>query len=214
MTQFATVDLNINAGWPVDYNGWKAGMDYNLVALSFLSRGIVENKSTTTLPGSPTVGTTCFIVGAGATGALSGKDGHIYFYGDTWYHIAPFEGARFFVTALDAYYEYRSGVWTVSDTNRMQVKHISGTSYTVLTTDSGFILEFTSGSAITLTIPAFAGDEGFSFGVIQSGAGQVTFGGAATLHNFDGHTKTAGQHATVVFAGLGSGVVNFCGRTA
>lgn len=214
MTQFATVDLHINAGWPVDYNGWKAGMDYNLVALSFLSRGIADNMSTTTLPGSPVVGEDCFIVGAGATGALAGKDHYIAFYGESWHYLAPFEGARFFITDLDAYYEYRSGVWVESDTNRMQVKRVTGTTYTVLTTDSGLILDFTANSAVALTIPAFAEADGFSFGVIQSGTGQVTFGGAATLVNYDGHTKTAGQHAAVVFVGLNGAAVNFTGRTA
>jgi hypothetical protein len=45
MTQFATVDLNINSGWLEGSDGWKAGMDYNLVALSvFLPRYRAEQQ--------------------------------------------------------------------------------------------------------------------------------------------------------------------------
>lgn len=214
MTQFATIDLNINAGWPEGSDGWKAGMDYNLVALSFLSRAKVQNKTTNTLPGSPVTGQDCFIVGSAPTGALVGKENYIVFYGEEWYTVAPWIGARMYDESTNQYLEFNGTDWVENSLYKLKVKSIAGTSYTVVPADSGYILEFTSATAVTLTVNSDMGDAGLNFGVIQSGAGQVSFTGTATFVNADSHSKTFGLGATVAFIGLGGGVVNFAGRTA
>ena len=68
----------------------------------------------------------------------------------------------------------------------------TGTAYTLLAGDNGKVIKFTSGSAITLTLPSGLG-EGFNCTVIQYGAGQITFTG--TFYNQSSHTKTAGRYA-------------------
>lgn len=68
----------------------------------------------------------------------------------------------------------------------------TGTTYTLVAGDNGKVIKFTSGSAITLTLPSGLG-VGFNCSVIQYGAGQITFSG--TFYNQSSHTKTAGQYA-------------------
>lgn len=72
----------------------------------------------------------------------------------------------------------------------------SGTTYTLTVNDDGRVIVFTSGSAITLTIPSEL-KLGFSCSVVQYGAGQVTFsaGSGVTLRLRSGSNKTGGQYA-------------------
>lgn len=72
----------------------------------------------------------------------------------------------------------------------------SGTAYTLIDTDNGRVVAFTSGSAVTLTVPSGLG-AGFSCSVVQYGAGQVTVatGAGATLRVRASANKTAGQYA-------------------
>jgi hypothetical protein len=72
----------------------------------------------------------------------------------------------------------------------------TGTSYNLLSTDTGKVVTLSNGSAITLTLDNSL-DVGFVCTVIQKGAGQVTFSpeAGATLRNRSSHTKTAGQYA-------------------
>lgn len=93
-------------------------------------------------------------------------------------------------------------------------REISGTSYTVVAADCGAVLRFTNAAAITLTINSDVALAGFNFAVIQAGAGQVTFAGTSTRRNYDGHTKTAGQYASVGFVCDTAGEFNFSGKTA
>jgi hypothetical protein len=129
----------------------------------------VQNSNTTVIPATPTVGEDCFIVGASPTGVLVGKENYVYFYGEEWYSIAPFKGARFYDENLDTYLEYDGTAWKENSNFKLKVKTITGTSYTVLDEDSGYILNFTNASAIALTVDANAGESGFNFGIIQSG---------------------------------------------
>lgn len=73
----------------------------------------------------------------------------------------------------------------------------TGTTYTLAATDNGKILQFTSASAITLTLPSSGLPAGFNCMVIQMGTGQVTFSGGATIYNRNSFTKTAGQYSIV-----------------
>lgn len=74
----------------------------------------------------------------------------------------------------------------------------SGTTLTLDGTSDGTVQRTTNGSAVTATLGATA-PAGTQLALCQVGAGQVTFaaGSGATLHNRSGHTKTAGQWATV-----------------
>lgn len=78
----------------------------------------------------------------------------------------------------------------------------SGSAYSLVLGDAGTVIEFTSGSGITLTIPTNA-SVAFPIGTIievfQYGAGQVTVAGAGgvTLRSDGGKVKTAAQYATI-----------------
>lgn len=96
----------------------------------------------------------------------------------------------------------------------------TGTSYTLLSTDSGKTVTLTNGSAITVTLPNDLAI-GFECECIQGGAGQVTFtaAGGATLQNRSSHTKIAGQYGAVRLkvvtnSGGSSAVYNLAGDTA
>ena len=74
----------------------------------------------------------------------------------------------------------------------------TGTTYTLAAADCGTTVRFTSGSAITVTLPNSL-SAGCHVAVVQDGAGQITFSaaGGGSLQNRQSHTKTAGQYAGV-----------------
>ena len=74
----------------------------------------------------------------------------------------------------------------------------TGTTYTLLSTDSGSVIECNNASAITVTLPNNL-PVGWNCRVVQTGAGQVTFSPAsgASLVNRSSYTKTAGQQGEV-----------------
>lgn len=90
----------------------------------------------------------------------------------------------------------------------------TGTTYTLVASDNGKVVTLSNASAITLTVPAGL-PVGFTCGLFQKGAGQVTLSpSSTTLRHRQSHTKTAGQYA---FASLFSHVSNefiFAGDTA
>lgn len=75
----------------------------------------------------------------------------------------------------------------------------TGTTYTLVSGDSGKIIDHANGSAITVTLPNSL-PVGFCCTYVQSGAGQVTFSAAsgATLRNRQSQTKIAGQWGEAV----------------
>ena len=90
----------------------------------------------------------------------------------------------------------------------------TGTTYTLVAGDNGKVIKFTSGSAITLTLPSGLG-EGFNCSVVQYGAGQITFStSSSTLYNRQSHTKTAGQYAVTGLISCVADVFVLAGDTA
>jgi hypothetical protein len=83
-------------------------------------------------------------------------------------------------------------------TYQAKINAQTGTTYTLASSDTGKIIECNNASAITVTLPNSL-SIGFYCTLVQSGAGQVTLsaGSGATLNNFDGLTKTAGQWAAI-----------------
>jgi hypothetical protein len=80
----------------------------------------------------------------------------------------------------------------------------SGTTYTLVASDCGKTVVFTSASAVTVTIPASivpASGTACAIAILQSGAGQVAVNGtavsAATLVSAHSYTKTFGQNAMI-----------------
>lgn len=76
---------------------------------------------------------------------------------------------------------------------------VSGTSDTPAAADCGGTIHFTSGSAITVTMPNSITTLQCTITFLQEGAGQITFAaaGGAAIHSRPGYTKTAGQWAAV-----------------
>ena len=113
----------------------------------------------------------------------------------------------------------------VTDTDQFSgflgnINNQSGTTYTLVASDSGKVIVIDNSSAITVTLPNNL-SAGFTCSVIQQGAGQITFTAAsgAFLNNRQSHSKTFGQHAgvslTVTLNGSGTNAVyNMMGDTA
>ncbi|MCZ2484983.1 hypothetical protein [Aquirufa antheringensis] len=75
------------------------------------------------------------------------------------------------------------------------------TAYNISASDNGKILQSTSATAITITIPTGL-PTGFNCTVVQMGAGQLTFSG--TYFNRGSFTKSASQYSIVSIIHLGS----------
>jgi hypothetical protein len=73
--------------------------------------------------------------------------------------------------------------------------------YNISAADNGKILQSTSATAITITIPTGL-PTGFNCTVVQMGAGQLTFSG--TYFNRGSFTKSASQYSIVSIIHLGS----------
>lgn len=82
---------------------------------------------------------------------------------------------------------------------RGNINFQTGTTYTVVTSDTGKVIDHSNAGAITTTLPNNM-PVGWCCTYVQAGAGQVTFSAAsgATLRNRQSHTKIAGQWGMVV----------------
>lgn len=81
--------------------------------------------------------------------------------------------------------------------------------YPITAADNGKIIQSTSASGITVTIPTGL-PTGFNCTIVQMGAGQITFSG--TYLNRSGFTKTASQYAVVSIMHLGSNSIIVAGE--
>lgn len=72
----------------------------------------VENRTTSTPPGSPSEGD-CYIVAAGGSGAWASWDGDVAMYsGGSWYRLSTFNGMRAWDLAAGELVVRLSGAWT------------------------------------------------------------------------------------------------------
>lgn len=95
---------------------------------------------------------------------------------------------------------------------RLTIKSISGTSYTLLASDAGKLLIFTSATAVTVTVPPDVLTQGDVVCMRQGAAGQVTLapGSGVTLASTDNllaTRKQAAQIAIVADGGNAFGVI-------
>jgi len=81
--------------------------------------------------------------------------------------------------------------------------------YSITAADNGKILQSTSVTALTITIPTGL-PTGFNCTVVHMGAGQITFSG--TYLNRTGFTKTASQYSVVSILHLGSNSILVTGE--
>jgi hypothetical protein len=91
------------------------------------------------------------------------------------------------------------------------INALTGTTYSLLTTDNGKIITWSNAGGVTLTVPSGL-PVGFNTTVIQIGAGAVGItGSGTTLNSFEGKLRTAGQHAAVSIISYSSNVFNIAG---
>lgn len=92
------------------------------------------------------------------------------------------------------------------------IRTLTGTTYTLLSTDDGKIITSSNSSTQIFTIPTGL-PVGFNCSVIQLGTGVVGFSAAAgvTLNSFAGKTFMAGQHAAVSIIEYATNIVNISG---
>ena len=116
------------------------------------------------------------------------------------------------VNGTDLFYDVQGGAdykataaqiaaYVAASASTIPVTSQSGTTYTLASTDCGSWINFTSNSAVTVTIPATLAT-GCSIAMLQAGTAKVSVNGsavtAATLETYGGTaTGTAGQWAAI-----------------
>jgi len=92
------------------------------------------------------------------------------------------------------------------------VVNLKSAGFQLSASDNGSVINMTSSSAVTITIPTGLPD-GFNCMVYQSGTGQITFAGSGlTPVNRNGYTKSIGQNALVTILHIGGNVVVISGE--
>jgi hypothetical protein len=93
------------------------------------------------------------------------------------------------------------------------INALTGTTYTLLTTDDGKILTMSNASGITLTIPSGL-PVGFNCSIIQIGAGQVgiTTASGVTLNSFNNQFRIQGQHGRANLVEYVANIFNISGN--
>jgi uncharacterized protein (DUF2147 family) len=119
--------------------------------------------------------------------------------GDILYASGSATVARLAVGATDQVLVVASGAPAWAYKPNVVTNAQSGTAYTLALTDSGKLVELSNAAAITLTVPTngtTAFPTGTQIDLLQTGAGQVTVGGAGvTLQSEGSKLKLKGQYA-------------------
>jgi hypothetical protein len=131
-----------------------------------------------------------------------GRDGNFSSLGQVPPSMAAAAGLYVRVNAAGTALEYVSG-------GRLGIKSFSGTSYTPVVGDAGWMLLSTNATDVTFTVPPVA-DVAFQQGDViclnQHGLGQVTFapGAGVVISSTDELLKTRKQHAQVALIYIGA----------
>jgi hypothetical protein len=174
----------------------------------------VIDKDENDPPGSPAEGD-AYIVAATATGAWAGHEDDIAFVvGGAWAFIAPVEGLLAYPQDEGTLYVYNGTAWAAlsvpaTGNAALSVTTESGTAYTAVLGDAEGYKVFTSGSAVTFTVPpnsSVAFDVGTRLYFEQQGAGAVTVaeGAGVTVNSRADDLELAGQYAAAVLVKVGT----------
>lgn len=124
MASRALSNLGLNLGWTLGEDGWKAGADFNWLAIDTLLQGRVISVGLNTPPASPTEGE-CYIVGTAPTGVWSTFANRIVIRdAGVWTSIVPLEGWKMYDRATDVDYRFNGTVWR--QVNQLVSSEISG----------------------------------------------------------------------------------------
>lgn len=209
MPQTALTNLGINYGWDAGADGWKAGMDRNLILADVLTQANVATKGTTTPPGAPAAGDRYLIPPSGATGAWAGQGNKIAVWdsvNSAWVFIAPLGGWRIWVSDEALVYLYQSSTGWFPVAGQWAINTQTGTSYTLVKEDAGKVVRMNNAAANTVTVPPNS-SVGFPLGtripVRQVGAGTTSLvaGSGVTLN---GTLALPGQNREVFVHKVGT----------
>ncbi len=120
----------------------------------------------------------------------------------------PAQSLLVYDTDVEMYYYYSSANTAWAAINVGSVKTIAATAYTLVPSDSGRILDFTSATSVTLTVPSSL-PIGFQTSITQVGAGTIAVvgSGGMIINNRWAGTATSGQWAKI---GLEIRATNSC----
>ncbi len=92
-------------------------------------------------------------------------------------------------------------------TRQIRVNQQTGTTYTFVVADNDRIVEFTSATAVTATVPSDL-PAGWNCVVVQIGAGKVTFaaGGGSTVNSANSKLGISARYGTATIYSRGSGL--------
>lgn len=194
--------LGLQGGWNPGENGWGAAMTANMRILSAVAGQRVLSR-TTTLPGTGSEGD-IFI--APVDDPTNANRIAVWDAG-AWVYLVPQEGWMFRVADTDQTVQWTGSGWVLfpdpDNVQAVRVLGVGGAGYTLARLDRGKVLEVTSGSDYTVTIPAEADvamDAGSLFTFSQIGAGRIIFVAATgvTLNGVsEGSFRTVGEYAGV-----------------
>lgn len=177
MPQTPLNNIGINYDWDAGDDGWKAGMDDNLVLLDVLALATVISELNSP-PGSPTL-SDAYIVGDTPTGAWVGSAGGLAIWNASaaaWAIASPpVEGWQVYDRNLGKSRVWDGVAWQVRDDVVLLAANV-----TIDRTHYNATIELdTTAAARDVTIPTDASDDlpvGFHFHVVNnSGANNVTF---------------------------------------
>lgn len=99
--------------WALGEKGWNTEMDSNLKSIGrFAYHLSVKDRDLTAPPAGPTAGDS-YIVGAAATGAWAGHDGHVTVYdGSAWQFGVPRLGWIAYVEDEEKLTAYKAAGWS------------------------------------------------------------------------------------------------------
>jgi len=97
---------------------------------------------------------------------------------------------------------------------KVETPTITANAYTLVASDNGKVLALDNGAtAMTLNVDTGL-PASFNCSFIQKGAGQVTFGGTATVNNRQSHTKINGQYGVASIVAYATDTYILAGDTA
>ena len=111
MPNRALNNLGLNTDWDLGEDGWKAGMDYNLLLLDTLAQPRVIDIGQNSPPGSPSAGD-AHVVGTAPSGDWLDRPNAIAVYDDgAWTLVDPLDGWRVHNLADGRRYKFDGTTW-------------------------------------------------------------------------------------------------------
>lgn len=203
MSSTALNNLGLNYLWLLAEDGWKTGMDTNLIIADTMAQaGMSGGVGVTSPPGSPAQGFAC-VVGVSATGAFSGKDNQIaVFYASAYTFITPEAGWLVFDRVLAKWWVYDGSVWTdnIRKFFANTVKSVTASTYSPVLADIGALVQLSDATGVALSVPlnsSIAFPIGTEIQFAQVSAGKITVTGISgvTVLAAGSKVKTAAQES-------------------